>query len=196
MARNAKAGLTTSHVCPILASMPELVRLYRVFAGAPSDVEVELGIIGRLVAEWNRDQGPAAGARIEFTNWRTHSRPAAGARPQALLNKQLVDNADIVIGVFRSRFGSPTGAAESGTEEEIRRGMRRRKPVMVYFEAQPKPRGRRERQEFARIESFKRKLGSRALYHTYTDVLGFEEAFRRHLAAVMNELLARRPRGA
>jgi hypothetical protein len=128
---------------------------------------------------------------VEFTNWRTHSHPAAGARPQAVINKQVVDQSDIVIGLFRYRFGSPTGVAESGTEEEIRRGIRCRKQVMVYFADLPEPKRRRERSEFARVERFKRKLGRHALYHTYTDVPAFEEAFRQHLALAMNELLAK-----
>jgi len=49
---------------------------------------------------------------------------------------------------------------------------------MVYFAQLPMPRQRRDRDEFARIEKFKQKFGSRALYHTYTDLAGFEEAFR------------------
>ena len=41
------------------------------------------------------------------------------------------------------------------------------------------------------IEKFKGKLGRNAIYHTYTDMRTFEEAFRQHLAGVMNELLAK-----
>ena len=47
--------------------------------------------------------------------------------------------------------------------------------------------------EFARIEKFKRKLGQHALYHTYTDLKAFEDAFRQHLAGAMNDLLAKHP---
>jgi hypothetical protein len=171
--------------------MPEQVQLFRLFVGAPSDVTEEVIIIRGLVEQWNRDFGPTAKARVEVANWRTHSHPAAGARPQALINKQVVDRSDIVVGLFRSHFGSPTGVADSGTEEEIRRSIRRRKEVMVYFANLPEPKKRKERNEFTRIEKFKHKLGRRALYHTYTDLKAFEEAFRQHLAAAMKELLAK-----
>jgi hypothetical protein len=126
-------------------------------------------------------------------NWRTHSHPAAGDRPQALINRQVVDRSDIVVGLFRSRFGSPTGVADSGTEEEIRRGIKQRKEVMVYFASLPKPKRPRGRGEFARIEAFKRKYGQNALYHVYSDDTAFEGAFRQHLAAAMNKLLAKHP---
>jgi hypothetical protein len=172
--------------------MPEQVLLFRVFVGAPSDVDEEHDVIRGQIEQWNRDHGPLSRSRVEFTNWRTHSYPASGARPQALLNKQVVDQCDIMVGIFNARFGSPTGVANSGTEEEIRRSIRGGKNVMVYFATLPKPRGSKARDEFGRIEEFKERLGRRALYHSYTDLKGFEEAFRQHFAAVMNELLAKR----
>ena len=170
--------------------MPELVQLFRLFVGAPSDVTEEHTIINELVAEWNRHHGPAARARLEFMNWRTHSHPAVGGRPQALINK-VADQSDITVGLFRSRFGSPTGVADSGTEEEIRRSIRRRKQVMVYFADLPEPKRRRAKDEFARVEAFKKRLGGHAIYHTYTDLQAFEKAFRQHLALAMTELLAK-----
>ncbi len=171
--------------------MPERVLLFRLFVGAPSDVDEAHDIIRGQIEHWNRDQGPLSSARVEFTNWRTHSHPAAGGRPQALLNKQLVDQCDVMVGIFYARFGSPTGVAGSGTEEEIRRSIRHGKKVMVYFANLPTPRRRKARDEFERIEKFRAKLGRNALYHSYTDLKAFEEAFRQHLAGVMNELLAK-----
>ncbi len=173
--------------------MPENIQLFRLFVGAPSDVDEALDVIRGQIEQWNRDLGPLTGARVEFINWRTHSHPAAGSRPQALLNKQVVDQSDIVVGVFRFRFGTPTGVADSGTEEEIRRSIKKGKTVMVYFAQFPTRRQRKDRDEFARIEKFKRKLGERAIYHTYTDISGFEQAFRQHLAGAMNDLLKKHP---
>ena len=171
--------------------MPEQVLLFRVFVGAPSDVDEAHDVIRGQIEQWNRDHGPLSGARVEFTNWRTHSHPAAGGRPQALLNKQVVDQCDIMVGIFNARFGSPTGVADSGTEEEIRRSIKHGKIVMVYFANLPTPKRNKARNEFERIEKFKEELAKNALYHTYTDMRTFEEAFRQHLASVMNELLAK-----
>jgi len=172
--------------------MPERVLLFRVFVGAPSDVDEAHDIIRGQIEQWNRDHGPLSRARVEFTNWRTHSHPAAGSRPQALLNKQVVDQCDIMVGIFNARFGSPTGVADSGTEEEIRRSIKRGKKVMVYFANRPLPKRSKARFEFERIDKFKRRLGKNAIYHTYTDMPSFEAAFHQHLAGVMNELLAKR----
>jgi hypothetical protein len=169
--------------------MPEQIQLYRLFVAAPSDVDDAPEVIRGQIEQLNRDHGPLTHARVELTSWRTHSHPAAGARPQELLNKQVVDQCDILVGVFQSRFGTPTGVAASGTEEEIRRCIKQGKTVMVYFAHLPVPRQRKARDEFARIARFKRKFGNLALYHTYTDLAEFEKAFRQHLAAAMNDLL-------
>src|SRR5258708_7657890 len=84
--------------------MPELIHLYRMFVAAPSDVIVERGLIGDLMAEWNIQHGKRR-ARLELISWQTHTHPAAGKRPQALINKQAFDQCDIVAAIFRGRFG-------------------------------------------------------------------------------------------
>ena len=169
--------------------MPDTITLFKVFFSAPSDVVEEEQIVAELVEEWNRQQGDRAKARLELVRWKTHVHPATGDRPQALINRQAFDRADIVIGVFWTRFGTPTGIAGSGTEEEIRRGIRLGKKVLVYFSTCP-PLGKRgTRADHSKIEVFKRKFGQRALYWVYSDRELFQSAFRNHLAAIMHELL-------
>lgn len=167
--------------------MPEIIQLFRVFVAAPSDVMAEHILIDELLRDWNTQHGPRARARVELVSWQTHSYPAAGSRPQALINKQAFDQADVVVAIFRGRFGSPTGTAASGTVEEIQRGIRMKKQVMVYFG----PGGRRNRNQLVKIERFKRKLGKKALYHTFSDETSFQKAFRQHLAQAMNDVLAK-----
>jgi len=169
--------------------MPETIQLYRVLFAAPSDVTAELSITRRLIEDWNVQHGQTASRRLELTSWKTHSFPAAGKRPQALINRQFADRADILIAIFWRRFGSPTGRAASGTEEEIRRALRKRKPVMVYFSLRFRTKRRpNERRERARIEGFKHRFGKRALYATYRDLTEFEKAARKDLALVMSDL--------
>jgi hypothetical protein len=124
---------------------------------------------------------------VELVNWRTHTRPATGKRQQALVNKQAFDQCDLVIAIFWSRFGTPTGRAASGTEEEIRRGIRQGKPVLVYFSARPAPGAKSV--EHSRIEKFKRRFGQKALFGAYNDLPAFEAVLRNHLASTMHEML-------
>lgn len=142
-----------------------------------------------MLREWNLQHGAQCGARVELVNWRTHTRPAAGGRPQALINRQAFDACDVVVAIFWARFGSPTGRAASGTVEEIERGIKQRKQVLVYFCNRPTQGTKTGR---ARVERFRRDFGAKALYCDYSDVGSFERLLRSHLAATMNDLLKRR----
>ena len=72
----------------ILRPMPESITLYRVFLAAPSDVTDELVVVEGLLRDWSLQHGQELGVRVELVNWRTHTRPDTGKRPQALVNKQ------------------------------------------------------------------------------------------------------------
>jgi hypothetical protein len=172
--------------------MPEAITFYRVLLAAPSDVAEELPVVGEVLDDWNLQHGQQLGARVELVNWRTHTRPAAGKRPQALINTQAADTCDFVVAIFWSRFGTPTGRAASGTEEEIQRAIRRKKPVLVYFSARPLP-GQKP-VEHSRIEKFKQRFGQKALYWTYSDLTSFTKELRNHLASTMHDLLKRNSR--
>jgi nucleoside 2-deoxyribosyltransferase len=65
--------------------------------------------------------------------WESHGRPLQGERAQAILNRQIIAEADLVIALFSARLGTPTVATESGSAEEIQFCLERGKPVAVYF---------------------------------------------------------------
>lgn len=177
--------------CTFSSAMPETIQLFRILLAAPADTMEEQIIVPAVIAEWNVQHGDGMGVRVELLNWRTHAHPAAGGRPQALINRQFADRADMVLAIFSRRLGSPTGKAASGTVEEIERARRRDKKVMVYFSQRPLAAGERlDSREQAKIERFRRKLGRSALYGTYRDMKELEAEVRKGLALVMGEVVA------
>jgi hypothetical protein len=69
--------------------------------------------------------------------WETHATPVTGQRPQETINSQLIRDGDILIVMFWTKLGSPTGIAESGTAEEIKEFVTAGKPAMIYFSSRP-----------------------------------------------------------
>lgn len=55
--------------------------------------------------------------RVARVSWTEHAVAEFGERPQAILNGQIVDQADVAVALFYDRLGTPTGEAESGTAE-------------------------------------------------------------------------------
>jgi hypothetical protein len=53
--------------------------------------------------------------------WELDAIPNAEGHPQDWINRELIDNADILIAVFQARIGSPTKGSISATVEEIQR---------------------------------------------------------------------------
>jgi hypothetical protein len=91
---------------------------YRVFLASPGDVKAKRGMLGRVVNEVNETVADVLDCRLEALCWETHALPGAGA-PQQVINDH-VGEYEIFVGVTWRRFGTPTGTAGSGTEEQFR----------------------------------------------------------------------------
>ena len=96
--------------------MPRNSIVYEVLIVSPNDVAPERDIVAEVIADWNSAHARATGIVLQARRWKLDVVPQMGGRPQALINKQLVEDADILIGVFASRLGTPrerqcTGAA-------------------------------------------------------------------------------------
>lgn len=173
--------------------MPISARVFSLFLAGASDVADEQAIVRQLVDSWNREHGFSRNAFITVTSWLTHTYPAAGAEPQQVINRQVLDSADIVVAVLWTRFGTPTSQAMSGTEEEIERSIAAKKRVMVYFSDRPIHPSDIDSGQYAQIREFADRFRKRGLYSSYGDLESFREHFRTHLALLMNDLCAAQP---
>jgi len=100
--------------------------------------------------------------------WEMDVVPAFEDRAQEVINAQLVRDSDILIGTFWSRFGTPTGVANSGTEGKIQQFINARKRVLLYFSTTPiKPR-RLDADQFKKVEAFRREFAQKGIYAEYS----------------------------
>lgn len=136
---------------------------------------------------WNAAHSRSAGITLEPVRWETHAHPASGDRAQAIINRQIVADADLVIGLFRFRMGTPTGVAASGTAEEIETLRRKGKPVLLYFYDSAPP-ADHDQQEYARVQDYRRQMREGTLYWTYKDLAELERLSTRHIAQTLNEI--------
>jgi hypothetical protein len=173
--------------------MPKQIQQYRLFVATPSEISEERQFISELVTEWNVQHGQTRNVHIEVASWLTHSFPAYGDRPQAIINQQVFDSSDIVVGIFWTHFGTPTGEAGSGTEEELRRGIAQGKKMLVYFSDRPISPSQMKVTEYQKIQTFKDDFANRGIYSTYDSSEKFREHFRQHLASLMNEVMGPTP---
>ncbi|BCW05647.1 DUF4062 domain-containing protein [Arthrobacter sp. NtRootA1] len=110
-----------------------------VMIASPSDLPQARDAVEEAIRSWNVAHSRNRQIVLLPWRWEDNAVPTLGNRPQALINAQGVDQSDIVIALFGSRLGSPTGEAISGTVEEIERAEQQGKHVHVYFSNGPLP---------------------------------------------------------
>src|SRR5580658_9347891 len=113
--------------------MSSKAQIYRILIASPSDMPEEREAATQAVHDWNDQHAIAESVVLLPVKWETHAMPQAGVRPQAAINRQLVKNSDILVGMFWTKIGTSTGVAESGTAEEIDQFVAAGKPALFYF---------------------------------------------------------------
>ena len=162
--------------------------IYRVLVASPSDCVGERRLIPDVIYSWNAAHSLTAAAILDPMLWETHARPAVGDRPQSIINKQLVDNCDILVGTFWTRLGTATGRAESGTAEEIEEFRAKGKPVLLYFSSAPVVPDSLDHDQYRALTDYRKKLGSNGLCFQYESLNVLRDLLQRHIAATMADL--------
>lgn len=157
------------------------VKQYQVLISTPSDVQEELESIKNVIDTFNRNVGKYNGVVLLPVHWSKDVFPQSGGRPQSLINSQIVNESDFVISVLWTRFGTPTGEYDSGTEEEIEIMLRKDKQVFLYISKRPVQLDKIDQNQYEKIKNFEEKYKSKALYWAYDSVEDFEKLLYDHL---------------
>jgi hypothetical protein len=163
--------------------------VYQVFVASPSDVTDEREVATEVIARWDSMHALAFNTVLLPVLWETHATPEMGIRPQEAINKQLLHNCDILVGMFWTRLGTPTGKAESGTVEEIREFIEDGKPVLLYFSSRPGPPADLNSAEYLRVQEFQKWCQENGLYDGYRSLDEFREKLDRHLNSKLRQLV-------
>jgi hypothetical protein len=167
--------------------MPRTVNQYRCLIISPSDVEEERGCLANTIASWNAHIGAVFGQVIEAVLWKLHSIPIGGDRPQSLFNPT-VDACDLGIAVFWTKLGTPTGAHESGSMEEISRLQKSDRPILVYFCNRDVPRANLDPDEIERLDKFRDSYRQQGIFQEFTSTEELAMLATLHLTSVMARL--------
>lgn len=154
---------------------------------SPSDVHAERDRIEQTIHRWNADHGEATSTILLPVRWEANATAETGNRPQAIINKQLVDGSDIIVGVFWTRLGTPTGEAESGTAEEIQRSLTAGKHVSLYFSDLPVAPSLVNDDQMAALRAFKARQEQAGLVQNFSTADELERQVASMLVRVVRE---------
>jgi hypothetical protein len=182
--------LFTPRFPPLLARIIYMSRLsivYEILIASPGDVVNERTVVAEVIEDWNSAHSRVRKISLQAVRWELDGVPATGDRPQAILNRQLVESADILIAVFGIRLGTPTGKAPSGTVEELEHFRSQGKPVLMYFSGGAVPRDH-DPEQLRLLQEYRSELESNTLSYTFPDLAALRRRLSRDLANVMNSL--------
>ncbi|WP_367255745.1 DUF4062 domain-containing protein [Pseudomonas sp. stari2] len=160
---------------------------FNVMIASPGDVASERTIVRDVIYEWNAVNSNARKIVLLPIGWESHSSPEMGASPQAIINQQILEKCDLLIGVFWTRLGTPTDEYASGTVEELEKHIESGKPAMLYFSSQPVAMDSVDLDQAAAVKKFKTDCQSRGLYESYDSLSDFRTKLYRHLQLKVNE---------
>jgi GTPase SAR1 family protein len=179
---------------------PNPLSQYHVFLASPGDVGAERQYVRRFFDEYNRHTAHLWRARFDVVDWENYATIGIG-RPQELITQQTLEkyrtSLALVIGIMGQRFGSPSGKAESGTEEEFNWAIESHKAsgfpeVKWFFRKVDKLEGLpadpaeaiKALEQWQKVLSFRKRmqdLNSPVFYAEYPSPAGFAEVFARDL---------------
>lgn len=162
--------------------MPYPAVVHNIMIASPSDVPDERRIARDVLHEWNSIYSRDREMVLLPIGWETHSTPQMGERPQEIINKQVLGNADVLIAVFWTRIGSPTGKSPSGTIEEIEEHIETGKPTLIYFSSAPVRPDSVDEEQYRSLKVFREECKQRGLIETYESVDEFRVKLTRNVA--------------
>jgi hypothetical protein len=139
------------------------------------------------VAQWNSSNAKDQAVVLVPVGWETDSTPEWGDEPQSVLNRQLVDNSDVLLGIFWTRLGTITSESSSGTVEEIERFAKANKPVMLYFCRKQADLVDIDTTQLDALRQFESRCRLKALYDTFGDAAEFQVKLTRALTRIVTE---------
>ncbi|MCH7963256.1 MAG: DUF4062 domain-containing protein, partial [Bacteroidetes bacterium] len=154
---------------------------------SPSDVVEERNLIREVINRWNAINSYKTKIVLLPVAWETHISPEMGNKPQAIINKRILNDCDLLVGVFWTRVGTATEEYESGTIEEIEEHIKAGKPAMLYFSKAKVDVEDLDNVQLEKLEKFKKSCVDRGIYKEYKDKEEFKNNFYEHLQININE---------
>lgn len=154
--------------------------ILNVMIASPSDAAEERQLVRDAIYEWNAIHSKQFGVMLNPIGWETHVAPEMGSSPQEIINKRILENSDILIGIFWTRLGTETGEYVSGTVEEISKHIASQKLASLYVCEKPIPPSQITEQ-YQKLQVQIREWMPSGVIDFYNDLSNFKQKIKDHL---------------
>lgn len=162
-------------------------KVLEVLIASPSDTGDQRETIRQAVVRWNSTESRHFGVVLLPVMWETHTYPDLSQPAQQSINKQIVDDADILIATFWTTLGTQTADAESGTVEEITRFRDAGKHVLLYFCDMPTTPLDNDLTALEALRAFRERMKTEGLFDSYRNLDELSAKVRDDLAKLIHD---------
>jgi hypothetical protein len=152
-----------------------------IMIASPGDVYEEREVARDVIHTWNYINSLAAHTVLMPVAWETHSSPELGKRAQELINERVLKDCDLLVGIFWTRIGTPTGESVSGTVQEIEKHIAAGKPAMLYFSSKPVAPQSINAEQYKALTEFKQRCLDLGMIEEFENLPDFKQKFSRQL---------------
>ena len=162
--------------------------VYKIFIASPGDTREERDIVEQIIHDWNIVHASDKHIVLQCIRYEKNAHADSGKTPQELINEQILDDADLLIAIFKFRIGSPTNTNKSGTIEEIEKHMNLGKKVMLFFYSGNilMPETPNSIDDLKAIIELKQKYNKNTFYREYKDLNNFRNIFSNDFNQAVN----------
>lgn len=166
---------------------------YKIMIASPSNVCAERDIAEKVIHRWNSVNSDRENIILKPLRWETDVTLGIGENVQEIINDDITNCSDLVVGIFHTRLGSPSVSHASCTIEEIFKHAITNRPVLLMFSKAPIPQ-ESDLNQAKRLRKFKKSLskylgGKNAFYHEYESLYTFEQEFYTELEKTVHKYL-------
>jgi hypothetical protein len=159
-----------------------------VLVASPGDTHDQRETIRQAVIRWNSIESRHFGVVLLPVMWETHTYPNLGQPAQASINKQIVDDADLLIATFWTTLGTPTVNSRSGTVDEIERFIDDKKHVCLYFCDMPVVLLDQDTSDIDSLKAFRDEMKPKGLFSSYRSLDELSSKVRDDLTKLIHDL--------
>jgi hypothetical protein len=158
----------------------------QLFIASPSDVTAERDAVRRAVGEWNELHGREMRVFIHAVGWDMAS--GLYGKPQASIEFELLDDSDLLIGIFWKGVGNSKVSGQPATIREIMKFKATRRPYEILFKDEAVPPSEVDSQQTEYLNELKAKLKAgrnSKLYFAFANA----DALRADLSRMLTQMV-------
>ncbi|MET3548339.1 nucleoside 2-deoxyribosyltransferase/regulation of enolase protein 1 (concanavalin A-like superfamily) [Paenibacillus favisporus] len=164
------------------------VQVYEVVIASPSDLKNERMKVRETVLQWNAEHSKNFKIIFQPVMWEMDTVPEVNIRPQESINRQIIQDSDIMIAMFWSKLGSSTGTSISGTVEEIDLFIAAGKPVALYFSDKSTSISNIDAPQLEALRKYKQSISETSYYNIFKSTNGLKQLIFKYLTVTAQKL--------